>query len=118
MATKHKFNGWADQFLSTPTTGLADFNLRGGYVSKSVGKVLAVYHMYNSVEDGPTSKAGDAYGSEIDLLYTRSIPGINGLSALVKGAYFMNDDAINGATSYNGNKTLAWVQLDYKFSIK
>ncbi|WP_345975525.1 hypothetical protein [Sulfurimonas sp. HSL3-7] len=115
LATKHKFNGWADQFLSTPTTGLADFNLRGGYASKPVGKVLAVYHMYNSVEDGLTSKAGDAYGSEIDLLYTRSVPGVNGLNALVKGAYFMNDDAINGATSYNGNKTLAWLQLDYKF---
>ncbi len=118
LATKHKFNGWADQFLSTPTTGLADLNLRAGYASKPVGKVLAVYHMYNSVEDGLSSKAGDAYGTEIDLLYTRSIPGVNGLSALIKGAYFMNDDAINGATSYNGNKILAWAQLDYKFATK
>ncbi|MFT5806450.1 MAG: hypothetical protein ACI9LG_000713 [Moritella dasanensis] len=27
LATLHKFNGWSDQFLNTPTQGLADLYL-------------------------------------------------------------------------------------------
>ncbi len=115
LATKHAFNGWADQFLATPGTGLADLNVRAGYTSASVGKVLAVYHMFNAVEDGAGVDAGDAYGSELDLLYTRAVPGVNGLSALVKGAIYMDDDK-NGVTA--DDVTMAWVQLDYKFTTK
>ena len=118
LATKHKFNGWADQFLGTPGTGLADLNIRGGYKSKSIGKLLAVYHMFAAAADGATTSAGDAYGSELDLLYATKVPGVNNLGLLVKAALFMNDDAINGATSYNSDKTMAWVQLDYKFATK
>jgi len=121
LATKHKFNGWADQFLATPGTGLADFNFRVGYKSKPVGKALLVYHMFGAAADGTTAsgiKAGDAYGSEIDLLYTRAVPNVSGLNVLVKGAIFMNDDKVNGATSYNDDVTMAWVQLDYKFATK
>jgi len=118
LATKHKFNGWADQFLNTPSTGLADLNIRGGYKSKSIGKLLAVYHMFAAAADGATTSAGDAYGSELDLLYATKVPGVNNLGLLVKAALFMNDDAINGASSYNSDTTMAWVQLDYKFATK
>ncbi|MCB9748056.1 MAG: alginate export family protein [Candidatus Omnitrophica bacterium] len=31
LATLHKFNGWADKFLSTPATGLEDFYVDLGY---------------------------------------------------------------------------------------
>ncbi len=118
LATKHKFNGWADQFLSTPATGLTDLNVRGGYASKSVGKVLAVYHLFGAAADGSVAsdvKAGDAYGQELDLLYTRPVPGVNGLNALIKGAVFMDDDKNSVKTS---DVTMAWVQLDYKFATK
>ncbi len=118
LATKHKFNGWADQFLSTPSTGLTDLNIRGGYTSKPVGKLLAVYHLFAAAADGTTVsgvKAGDAYGQELDLLYTRAVPGVNGLTALVKGAIYMDDDKTAVTTS---DVTMAWVQLDYKFATK
>lgn len=118
LATKHKFNGWADQFLATPSTGLADLNVRGGYASKSVGKLLAVYHLFAAAADGTTAsgiEAGDAYGQELDLLYTRAVPGVNGLTALVKGAIYMDDDKTAVTTS---DVTMAWVQLDYKFATK
>ncbi len=118
LATKHKFNGWADQFLSTPSTGLTDLNVRGGYVSPSVGQLLAVYHLFGAAADGTTAsgiQAGDAYGQELDLLYTRAVPGVNGLTALVKGAIYMDDDKTNVTTS---DVTMAWVQLDYKFATK
>ncbi|MCJ7765284.1 MAG: hypothetical protein MUP09_05010, partial [Thiovulaceae bacterium] len=66
LATKHKFNGWADQFLATPGTGLADFNVRAGYQFATAGKIIAMYHMFNAVEDAAPGgvNAGDAYGSE------------------------------------------------------
>jgi len=61
LATKHAFNGWADQFLVTPQKGLVDsyFSIGG----KPMGvKLLAVYHTYT------TDKDGDDLGKELNLL--------------------------------------------------
>jgi len=118
LATKHKFNGWADQFLKTPGTGLVDLNVRAGYKFATAGKIIGFYHMFTADQDGATTSAGDAYGSEFDIAYSTKLPGVNNIGLLVKAAMFMNDDAINGAAAYNDDTTLAWVQLDYKFSTK
>ena len=40
LATGHKFNGWADIFLSTPTDGLVDMNGRFVYKAKDLGKLM------------------------------------------------------------------------------
>lgn len=62
LATKHAFNGWADQFLGTPATGLEDFYIKVG--GKVAGiKLLAVYHEYE-----PETGGGGDYGDEINLL--------------------------------------------------
>ena len=122
LATKHKFNGWADVFLNTPGTGLADLNVRGGYKFDTAGKIIAVYHMFGAAADGnggmkdPAKdiKAGDAYGSEFDIAYSSKIPGVTGLKGLLKGAMYMGDDATNTGAR---DKTMVWAQLDYKFSI-
>ncbi len=61
LATKHAFNGWADQFLTTPNDGLVDnyFSIGG----KPMGvKLLAVYHTYTA------DNGGDDYGKELNLL--------------------------------------------------
>jgi hypothetical protein len=60
LATKHKFNGWADKFLATPKDGLEDI-----YVSVS-GKVISpkvtiAYHQFKADEGGAD------YGNEIDF---------------------------------------------------
>ena len=118
LATKHKFNGWADEFLSTPGTGLADLNVRGGYKFDTAGKLIAVYHVFGAAADGTTASgisAGDTYGSEFDIAYSVKLPGVTGVKALVKAAMYMDDDT-NGVTA--GDRTLAWVQLDYKFATK
>jgi len=61
LATKHAFNGWADEFLATPATGLKDFILLvTGKVSGV--KLLAAYHDF-SADEGSAD-----YGSEVDLL--------------------------------------------------
>ncbi len=67
LATLHKFNGWADKFLSTPTNGLTDFYVSAAYKfgSESALKGLnlaAIYHDFNS------DFGGIDYGSEINLV--------------------------------------------------
>jgi len=103
LATLHKFNGWADKFLGTPATGLVDTNLMVGYKGKGFGVAKAIYHDFSS-DVGSTD-----YGTELDLLYKRAVPGVKGLSGLVKYANYSAD-----AHSVDTQKF--WAMLDYKFS--
>ncbi len=66
LATLHKFQGWADKFLTTPAQGITDYYASAGYGWKKVGPfdtvtATAVYHRFDS----------DArkihYGDEINL---------------------------------------------------
>lgn len=61
LATKHAYNGWADQFLGTPTNGLVDTYVLLTGKLKGV-KLLGVYH------DFQADKGSADYGTEIDLL--------------------------------------------------
>ncbi len=111
LATGHKFNGWADKFLSTPAMGLQDMNVRIGYKAKGFGKVLAVYHQFV----GDTKRSGENdLGNEIDVLYANAVPGVKDLKLLLKGAMY------NGGkvTGYTNDVQKYWVQLDYKFKTK
>ena len=100
LATAHAFNGWADLFLGTPATGLADVYLKA--TAKLPGKLsaTAVYHDF-SASDG-----GAAYGTEIDLSITRPIN--QKISALLKFADF------NGAGP-RPDVTKIWLQAVYTF---
>ena len=108
LATGHKFNGWADEFLATPAGGLQDMNARVGYKTKGFGKLLGVYHVFTSTEKMATK---DDLGSEFDAVYVNAIPGFTNLKGLVKMAYYMGGDV----AGYTNDKTVGWVQLDYKF---
>jgi hypothetical protein len=109
LATLHKFNGWADVFLlSNNAAGLIDMNGRIAYKAAGLGKVMAVYHSF-SAEEGP-----DDLGSEIDLSYANAVPGVNGLNGLIKAAFYSAGDEAAGAYVAN-DKSVVWVQLDYKF---
>lgn len=116
LGTNHKFNGWADVFYVAPggvSTGLKDANIRLGYKSKGFGKVLAVYHDFTA--DTTTGANSDDLGSEIDIVYTNKIPGVNGLTGLVKYANFSKGSTTNGFAAAQSNKQVAWAQLSYKF---
>lgn len=64
LATKHGFNGWADQFLDTPRDGLEDLYV--AVVGKSgTWQLMTVYHRF-SAEQG-----GADYGTEWDFLMAR-----------------------------------------------
>lgn len=66
LATLHAMNGWTDQFLTTPGTGLED-----SYLSLSTqlfgAKLALIYH------DFKADVGGADYGSEIDLLVAKKI---------------------------------------------
>ncbi len=111
LGTNHKFNGWADRFLSTPTGGLEDMNIRLGYKAKGFGKVLVVYHDFKA----DTAMSGeDDLGTETDLLYTNKIPNFNNLNGLIKYASYSKGKV----AGYTNDVTKVWVGLDYKFGSK
>jgi len=84
LATKHAFNGWTDQFLSTPADGLQDMTLSAGGVLSGT-KLLAVYHDY-SADSGSAD-----YGSELNLLASRAFFKLYTVG--LKYANYQADDA-------------------------
>ncbi len=105
LATLHAHNGWADMFLMTPPDGLVDVNGMIGYKAKGFGVAKVIYHDYSS-DRGDTD-----YGTEVDVLYKNKIPGVKGLSGLLKAAWYSADN-------YKVDTTKFWVMLDYKFGTK
>jgi hypothetical protein len=67
LATLHKFNGWSDQFLGTPSQGLKDliFTLSG---KAGGGSWIAAYHDFSADDASDTV---DDLGNEINLQYVK-----------------------------------------------
>jgi len=84
LATLHKFQGWADQFLATPNAGVDDLNVTAKYQWKK-WNMLARYHDF-SAQSGSAN-----WGSEFDISVGRSFNERFGV--LFKGAFFSADDA-------------------------
>jgi hypothetical protein len=102
LATLHAHNGWADMFLATPADGLVDVNFKLGYKAKGFGVAKVIYHDFSS-DRGDTD-----YGTEIDVLYKNKIPGLKGVTGLLKAAFYSADD-------YKVDTNKFWAMLDYKF---
>ncbi|MFC3150776.1 alginate export family protein [Litoribrevibacter euphylliae] len=105
LATLHKFNGWADQFLGTPGQGLVDMSLT---VSGKVAgvKLMAVYHEFEADEE---SNGVDDLGSELDLLVAKKFSD-NYSGGIKYAAYSAGDDA---AGKVDTDK--AWLWMSAKF---
>ncbi|HEY6609775.1 MAG TPA: alginate export family protein [Pseudomonas sp.] len=101
LATKHAFQGWADVFLTTPADGIRDAYL-GASTALLGGTLQAWYHDFRA-------EAGSSqYGEELDLSYGRAIPGIKGLTGLVKYARYDADE-------FAVDTDKLWVQLQYSY---
>jgi hypothetical protein len=74
LATLHKFQGWADKFLTTPANGVKDTYASLGLSMKSVGpfdtlSASAIYHDYKADYETICSVTNTCnYGSEVNLL--------------------------------------------------
>ncbi|MFL0810191.1 MAG: alginate export family protein [Agarilytica sp.] len=100
LATLHKFNGWADQFLGTPGAGLVDLSLA---VSGKAGpgKFAVIYHDYETSESTDFSDLG----SEIDVVY--SLKFAKQYNAGIKFASYAAGDEENGKV--DADKLWIWV---------
>lgn len=98
LATLHKFNGWADKFLNTPTFGLKDlyvvFNGKIGPV-----KWLAKYHDFGA--EGTSSD----YGTEFDFQFLYTAPWKQGFG--FKGALYSADEFSTDTNKF-------WIFTTYK----
>jgi len=97
LATLHKFNGWADKFLSTPTNGLEDFYVR---IDGTIGvvKAMATYHDFQAAEGGAS------YGTELDLQATYKTSWGQGFG--LKGAFYDAD-----GFSADTDKIMFWTRF-------
>ncbi len=90
LATLHKFNGWADLFLGTPSVGLEDF-----YVSASSkvgpGKFTVAYHDFTADE---ASAALDDLGTELNMSYGMKF-GKSYNAGIKYAAYSADDFAVD-----------------------
>lgn len=105
LATLHKFNGWTDQFLSTPQQGLEDLYLT---VSGKLagGKWAATYHDFSA---DVAASDGDDLGDEINLIYSKKFG-----EHYYAGAKYGDYSA--GASSFNKVDTnKLWIWAGAKF---
>lgn len=100
LATGHKFNGWADVFLTTPDDGLEDTyvyvggNLPHGYKAK------AAYHWFD-----PDEGSSD-FGEEFDAILTKKVSDNMELQA--KYAYY------HGADTF-ADRAKFWLQVTLNY---
>jgi hypothetical protein len=99
LATLHKFNGWADKFLNTPTTGLRDLYI-GARGPAGPLNWAVTYHSFGA------DSGGAHYGSEIDFQATYTSSWEQGFG--FKGAYYSADE-------FATNTFKSWLWTTYTF---
>ena len=107
LATLHKFNGWADKFLTTPANGIDDRYATFGYLLKGVA-MLDTLSATVSYHDYETERLAFDLGTEkniqVQAKYQRFL-------ATLKLADY---EAKNGATPVAFQDTVKyWVMVDY-----
>jgi hypothetical protein len=107
LATLHKFNGWADKFLTTPANGIDDRYATFGYLLKGVA-MLDTLSATVSYHDYETERLAFDLGTEkniqVQAKYQRFL-------ATLKLADY---EAKNGATPVAYQDTVKyWVMVDY-----
>lgn len=109
LGTNHAYQGWADKFLITPGDGIED--IYGSIIMNIWGaKLIAVYHDFSSDNDSYD------YGSEFDLLLTRSFKK-HYTAGLKYADYDADTNATNIArnTSLSTDKSIFWMFFQYKY---
>lgn len=106
LATNHLFQGWTDQFLSTPAQGIRDT-----YASLAAPlpwlTASAEYHRLKSDFGGLT------YGHELDAALTAPLPWCKGLRAKAEYGDFHEEDPLTPATARKRDIRKVWLTLVY-----
>ncbi len=100
LATGHKFNGFADRFLTTPAGGLSDAYVSvGTKLPWDINATVFYHHFWDADVD-------TAFGQEVDLVLAKSLG--NGFSAMIKGAMFAGQGS-------QPDVNRAIFQIEYKY---
>lgn len=102
LATLHKFNGWADQFLGTPAEGIEDLYFSVG-AKVGPGSLTVIYHDFSADESSATK---DDLGSEIDVVYGLKF-GKNYNAGIKYAAYSADDHNVDA------DKLWVWVGASF-----
>jgi len=102
LATLHKFQGWTDKFLATPTTGVEDIYAKAGYNFGDIGffsglNTTSFYHVLSA------DKGGANYGSEFGFVASAKIDKVN---VTLKYADY-------NADGFGTDTSKLWFQLDF-----
>jgi hypothetical protein len=102
LATLHKFQGWADKFLTTPVNGIDDLYVSAGYLMKGVGPLdtLAVNGSYH---DYQAARLGAWYGRETNVQMQAKWRRYTGTFKLAR---YESGGFATDTTKY-------WLQVDY-----
>lgn len=99
LATLHKFQGFADKFLTTPANGIRDTYIE--LATKRFRTTTSLtWHSFKSDENGQD------YGNEVD--FSVAYPITNYLTGMVKYAHFNADQVATDTDK-------AWVMATMKF---
>jgi len=106
LATLHRFQGWADKFLTTPVNGMVDMYVNAGFQKKGVGPletfaIAASWHKFDS------DRQSIDYGSELDLQAQAKFRRFTG--TLKYSAY----DASAGTPLTVRDTHKLWAQVEY-----
>ncbi len=99
LATLHAFNGWADQFLTTPNAGLKDTFI-GAKGDIEGFKWQVIYHDFSA-----DSGSGD-FGQELDFAVAKKLT--SNVTALLKAAQYDAEDIKADTHKY-------WIMLSANF---
>lgn len=118
LATLHKFDGWADKFLSTPAKGLENKYLTGSFTTKGVApfetvSLTAYYRKFNS------TMGSQDYGNETDVMLTAKYSRVTGMLKFATYHIYApvqliaNNGTVNNAFSTLNDTKKFWAELDF-----
>lgn len=106
LATGHKFQGWADIFLTTPGAGIEDLYVSLMYKVKGVADIVDGIKLVGVYHDFGAERTSSDYGSEIDFLIAKTF--FKHFTPSIKYASY---DAENFAT----DTEKIWLAVDVKY---
>ena len=103
LATLHKFQGWADKFLTTPANGIRDLNAGASYAPGTLGilgpvKLMGAYHQFKS--DIGSSHYGNEWDAQIEMRPRSD------MTIIVKYANY-------NADTFSMDTQKIWIEVDY-----
>jgi hypothetical protein len=106
LATLHRFQGWADKFLTTPVNGIADLYVNAGFQKKGVGP-LETLSFSGSWHKFDSERLAVNYGSELDVQFQARFHRYTG--TLKYSSY----DAASGTPLTVRDTDKLWAQVEY-----